>query len=43
MTFLKEIVRTLLTQVTSETSLNMSIGAFLTSLGLEQLREVFDR
>jgi len=29
--------------VTSETSLNMSIGAFLTSLGLEQLREVFDR
>merc|ERR1712013_598157 len=29
--------------VTPETSLNMSIGAFLASLGLEQLREVFDR
>jgi hypothetical protein len=26
--------------VTPETSLNMSIGAFLSSLGLEQLREV---
>ena len=29
--------------VTPETSLNMSMGAFLASLGLEQLREVFDR
>ena len=29
--------------VTTETSLNMSISAFLASLGLEQLREVFDR
>lgn len=29
--------------VTPETSLNMSVGAFLASLGLEQLREVFDR
>ncbi|XP_040563425.1 poly [ADP-ribose] polymerase tankyrase-2 [Lepeophtheirus salmonis] len=29
--------------VTPETSLNMSIGAFLASLGLEQLREIFDR
>ena len=29
--------------VTPETSLNMSISAFLASLGLEQLREVFDR
>lgn len=29
--------------VTPETSLNMSIGALLASLGLEQLREVFDR
>ena len=28
--------------VTPETSLNMSMGAFLASLGLEQLREVFD-
>jgi len=29
--------------VTPETSLNMSMGAFLASLGLEQLREIFDR
>ena len=29
--------------VTPETSLNMSMGAFLASLGLEQLREVLDR
>jgi hypothetical protein len=29
--------------VTPETSLNMSIGAFLSSLGLEQLREVSRR
>ena len=29
--------------VTPETSLNMSNSAFLASLGLEQLREVFDR
>lgn len=29
--------------VTPETSLNMSMGAFLSSLGLEQLREIFDR
>lgn len=29
--------------VTPETSLNMSVSAFLSSLGLEQLREVFDR
>ena len=29
--------------VTPETSLNMSVSAFLASLGLEQLREVFDR
>ncbi len=29
--------------VTPETSLNMSMGAFLASLGLETLREIFDR
>ena len=29
--------------VTPETSLNMSLTAFLASLGLEQLREVFER
>lgn len=29
--------------VTPETSLNMSMGAFLASLGLESLREIFDR
>lgn len=29
--------------VTPETSLNMSMGAFLASQGLEQLREHFDR
>jgi len=29
--------------VTPETSLNMSVGAFLASLDLEQLREIFDR
>ena len=29
--------------VTTETSLNMNISAFLASLGLEQLQEVFDR
>lgn len=29
--------------VTPETSLNMSVGAFLASLGLEQLRETFER
>ena len=33
----------ILEMVTPETSLNMSMGAFLASLGLEQLREVFDR
>ena len=29
--------------VTPETSLNMSMGAFLASLKLESLREIFDR
>jgi len=29
--------------VTPETSLNMSVGAFLASLGLEKLREIFER
>jgi tankyrase len=29
--------------VTPETSLNMSMGAFLASLGLEKLREIFER